>query len=513
MGKKYFCLLMIVSQLLFFSCKKVLIEPVSSITDANYWKTTDEFVAFNNGIYSALRTNVPRLWDLGSSRSDEFDRNGFGGLSVYDVTRAMEGTLNADFPYVTAFGGFYKTINQINLLIEKTISTGILTAKDKNNFLGQAYGMRAFFYFHLLRSYGDIVINKEPTTSFDINQLAKAASKAADVMKFIKEDIDSSASRFGADYSFSAGKKIYWSKAATLILKSEVYLWSAKQMGGGIADATVAKAALTEVQTNIPKLKLLPNFKDVLALDNKDNDEIIFTVRYQLNECIFFTNSPTPVDANWWLRVLSRQACELYYDSIENRKINSATDYVGNEQGTYGMSVKNATFWRFSNQDSRKQASLKGAYKLVDGKYQLYGVYVSKYPYQVIAGQRYLLSDFTIYRYADLLLMLAEAKSMLGEDPDNEINQVRQRAYGANFEMAIQGYPNQPGDDDINEVLLNERLFEFVAEGKRWYDLRRFGKEYVFKYTTTKKEYQLLWPIDKTALTNNRDLVQNPGYQ
>ena len=107
--------------------------------------------------------------------------------------------------------------------------------------------------------------------------------------------------------------------------------------------------------------------------------------------------------------------------------------------------------------------------------------------------------------------MLAEAKSMLGEDPANEINQIRQRAYGANFEMAIQGYPNQPGDDDINEVLLNERLFEFVAEGKRWYDLRRFGKEYVFKYTTTKQEYQLLWPIDKTALTNNRDLVQNPG--
>jgi len=108
--------------------------------------------------------------------------------------------------------------------------------------------------------------------------------------------------------------------------------------------------------------------------------------------------------------------------------------------------------------------------------------------------------------------MLAEAKSILGEDPANEINLVRQRAYAANYQEAIHGYPNQPIDANINEALLKERLFEFICEGRRWYDLRRFGKEYVFKYTSASQDFQLLWPIDKTTLTNNRSLVQNPGY-
>jgi hypothetical protein len=77
---------------------------------------------------------------------------------------------------------------------------------------------------------------------------------------------------------------------------------------------------------------------------------------------------------------------------------------------------------------------------------------------------------------------------------------------------AIHGYPNKPGDSDINETLLKERLFEFICEGKRWYDLIRFGNSFVFKYTTAKQDYQLLWPIDKATLTKNKLLVQTPGY-
>ena len=53
-----------------------------------------------------------------------------------------------------------------------------------------------------------------------------------------------------------------------------------------------------------------------------------------------------------------------------------------------------------------------------------------------------------------------------------------------------------------------------MFEGKRWYDLRRFGNEYVFEYTTADASYpqRLLWPIDKNTLTNNPALEQTPGY-
>ena len=112
-------------------------------------------------------------------------------------------------------------------------------------------------------------------------------------------------------------------------------------------------------------------------------------------------------------------------------------------------------------------------------------------------------------------LRQAEAKSLTGGDPTAEINLIRARAYKANYDVATMGYPNMAGDKDgINEVLLRERYKEFMFEGKRWYDLRRFGDEYVFEYTTADDSYpqRLLWPIDKNTLTNNPALEQTPGY-
>lgn len=69
-------------------------------------------------------------------------------------------------------------------------------------------------------------------------------------------------------------------------------------------------------------------------------------------------------------------------------------------------------------------------------------------------------------------------------------------------------------DGDAQEAILRERLFEFVFEGKRWYDLRRMGDEYVYEHTTvlSPESYKLLWPIDRNTLTNNRALKQNRGY-
>ncbi|MBD0285765.1 MAG: RagB/SusD family nutrient uptake outer membrane protein, partial [Flavisolibacter sp.] len=79
---------------------------------------------------------------------------------------------------------------------------------------------------------------------------------------------------------------------------------------------------------------------------------------------------------------------------------------------------------------------------------------------------------------------------------------------------AVHAFPNQPIDANPKEAILQERFFEFIFEGKRWYDLRRMGDEFVYKYTTIQpnESYKLLWPVDRNTLTNNRALEQNPGY-
>nr|WP_129730916.1 SusD family outer membrane lipoprotein NanU [Parabacteroides goldsteinii] len=488
-------------------CTSLDVTPVSSITDDSYWKTPDHFDAFMNGLHTRFREGSFNYFLLGEARSDVFGDQPFGGEASQGMERLPYNTLNEENPVISNYGRFYENINQLNLMIYKILHTDNLTEAAGNYYLGQAYGMRAYYYFHLLRSWGDAIITTEPTEQLDLTNLAKAASPADDVMKFIKNDIDESVKCFGSDYTIK-GRKAFWSKAATLMLKGEVYLWSAKQMGGGTGDANIAKAALTDIRQNVPDLGLMENYKDVFAYSQKGNKEIIFAMRSELKEFDMWNGS---FGGN-----LLPYAATLatYYDASTGEKFDISKE---NLSGLMRLGIKKTNLARFDDKDSRKRGSLNGAYnKLEDGSLDLIGAYCYKYQGTQDAGStRSNVDDYPIYRYADLLLLLAEAKVMLGENPADEINQIRRRAYGENYDEATIGFPNQAIDKDVNEALLEERFKEFLIEGKRWYDLRRFGSEYVFKYTLAESgnEKKLLWPIDKSTLTNNTALKQTPGYE
>ncbi|MBF9252701.1 SusD family outer membrane lipoprotein NanU [Pontibacter sp. 172403-2] len=492
--------------MLISSCSDDLeLAPVSSISDANFWQTPDQFDAFVTGVHSRFRGHNGTFQVLGELRADIFGMEpgasaSFTGEAPQGLERMWLQAIDPENPGVGSFGGFYSNIAQLNILISKLNTTDVVSPANKDYYLGIAYGMRAFYYFQMLRTWGGVVIQTEPVSSVDISDLAKPASSEEEVMSLIKADIDSSAANFGSDYTFQNNKG-FWSQAATQMLKANVYLWTSYR-GGGTADALVAKEALTDIQANVPALRLLPSFTDVFAVSNKGNDEIIFASRYQLNEATMgFVNSYVPQTG----LIIN------FYDSLENRPFTVAQDNWG---GLLRAPTRIATFRKYYDQDSRKWATIQGAYNKVDGVYEIAGAFVKKYPGEQNAGTRVFTNDYPIYRYSDLLLLLAEAKLILGEDPAAEINAVRERAYGANYSEAAYGYPNQSVDADPKEAILQERLFEFVFEGKRWYDLRRIGDEYVYEHTTLlpSESYKLLWPIDRGSLTRNRALTQNPGY-
>lgn len=489
------------------SCKKQLdLKPISSISDATYWQTPDQFDAFVSGVHSRFRSHVSSIQALGEMRSDIFgtepgNAGTFSGEATQGVERMWQQTLTLDAPGVSNFGGFYSNIVQLNLLISKLNATTVVTPANKSYYLGIAYGMRAFYYFQLTRAWGDVVIQTDPVVSFDIANLSKPASPAADVMALIKSDIEASLSAFGTNYSFRNSKS-YWSKAASLMLKSEVFLWTAHRTGGA-ADATTALNALIDIQTNVAGLSLLPSFANVFAATNKGNAEIIFSVRNVLNE------SNLPFAGTFYPQTA---LLANFHDSLNARQFSVATDNWG---GLLRAPIPSTTFRKFDNRDSRKWFSIQGAYNRPSpGVYVLAGCFVKKYEGEQNAGVRVYTNDYPIYRYADLLLLIAEAKVLLSQNPATEINLVRARGYAGNYVAATLGFPNQPIDADVKNAILQERLYEFVFEGKRWLDLRRFGDSYVFANTTVlpSEAYKVLWPIDRTSLTNNRALTQTPGY-
>ena len=490
------------------SCTKQLdLAPVSSLSDASYWKTPDQVDAFVSGIAQAFRSGTTSFELLGELRADVFGTDPssssvFTGEATQGVENLWNNSLDFNNPGVSNFGGFYFNINQINLLISKLNTLDIVTGENKNYYLGMAYGMRAFYYFQMYKSWGSVILQTEPTTAIDVANLAKPASGEDSVLALIKSDIDLSVNSFGNNYTFR-NQKGYWSKSATLMLKAHVYLWTSYR-GGGAADATVALNALNDIQTNVPSLQLLPNYSDVFSSANKGNAEIIFSIHNQLNESSLpFAGTFEPQTG----------LIANFYDSAQNRQFNVTDDNWG---GLLRAPVKIASFRRFDDKDSRKWASVTAAYNLVGSDYQIAGAFVSKYKGEQNAGSRVYTNDYPIYRYADLLLLKAEAEVILGQDPANEINMVRARAYGSNYDASVQGYPNQSVDVDPKEAILQERFLEFIFEGKRWYDLRRMDAsgKYVFEYTTipSSEAYKLLWPIDRNTLTNNPALKQTPGY-
>lgn len=512
-----------VSILICNGCSYLDMEPVSSVTNANYWKSADHFKAFNTGLHSLLRKHSFNLFLLGEARSDIFGDSPFSGEATQGMERFPYNTLNAEYTGVENFADFYETINQLNLMIEQVTKTTVLETGTQMYYLGEAYGLRAFLYFQLLRTWGASVIVTEPTdgSTIDLSNLKKAASTEFEVMALIKKDIDNSLEAFGTVYGFELGRE-YWSKAATLMLKGEVYLWSGNQMDGGEDDYREAKNALIEIQENVD-VALESQFADIFAYDNKGNSEIIFTIRNAQNEYTLWDNK--------YAANLLPQRINLnsYYDE-------SGVSYIDlpeiNMYGTIRLQAKKGHYFQsFRQNDTRKSATLKAVYqKEVDGTFTYINVFPYKFQGVNLEGsnQRSMLDDYPIYRYADCLLLLAEAKALLGEDPTGLINEVRERAYGSTYfnehynEVA---YPNDKGsfyddnpfmgsDEDVFEAILKERLREFMFEGKRWYDLRRFGNNYVFKYTLADSSdpRKLLWPINETALTNNSLLEQTPGY-
>ncbi|MGZ3757824.1 MAG: SusD family outer membrane lipoprotein NanU [Mucilaginibacter sp.] len=487
------------------SCRKDLsLAPVSSITDGNFFQNAGQFDAFMTAIYSNFRGSTSTFQTLGEMRADEFGTDPgsgstFTGEATQGVERLWTQNLNLDNPGVSNYGGFYANINQINLMISKLNSTTVVAPATKNAYLGMCYGMRAFYYFQIYRTWGSAIIQTDPVTGSTINiaTLAKAASPAADVMTLIKADIDLSTSSFGTNYAFT-NAKTFWSKSATLMLKAEVYLFTSSH-GGGTADAATAQAALTDIQTNVPALQLLASYPSVFT--TKGNTEMIFAIHY-LN---------TEASMTWISGTYEPQTGLIanFFDSLQNRQFNVTTDNWG---GLLRAPIKISTYRQFSSLDSRRLASIQAAYTKTAGVYKIAGCFVDKYQGTQVSGVRSYDNDWPVYRYADLLLLLAEAKVDQGASPATEINLIRARAYGANYNAATMGYPNQAIDANPKEAILQERFFEFIFEGKRWYDLRRMGDSYVFAHTTATAAYQLLWPVDRNSLTNNALLVQTPGY-
>ncbi|GAA4750392.1 RagB/SusD family nutrient uptake outer membrane protein [Flavisolibacter ginsenosidimutans] len=488
------------------SCKKQLedVVPQDSIskqlalTDANATQT------LYIGVYARFRAFNSTFFNLGEMRSDIWTDGLF--TESADPTSQQLYTQNIsalNVPYAN-WAGFYNLIYNINNVID-VLPKSPVTDPDKSRWLAEMYGLRAYVYYTMLKTWGGVPLTTEPVVT--INNAAetyKARSAEADVMKQIKSDIDKSLQLFNGNNAFPSGNRVYWNRVATLTLKGDVYIWSGTNTGGGAADYTTAKAALQEVKNlEGATLKLDANYADIFDPAKKaNNPEIIFALSYESGQATQGAFSIFTVNGV--------QASSYSLAPAATPTVNTVYPYV-NGANRVGMNQAMITRLTSGPADQRIANSLKVMYSAAS-PFPVRGVLLTKWIGTVSGTSQVYNNDYPVYRYADVLLLLAEAKAKLGEDPTAEIMQIRQRAYGA----AAPAFTNGSITDNMNAIL-EEYLREFIGEGKRWWALRRAGDSYVYaaikpSYLSPTSTAKLLLPISTSMINNDPLLAQTPGY-
>lgn len=511
--------LSIVAAIALASCNALDLSPIDHYGSGNFWNTTAQVEGYMTGMHNQLRGSYTMFYTLGEARGGTL-RSGTSSLNTsLDMSDPIKNNqFTKDKTGVSNWNGIYGKLMQVNHFIQQ-LENGchFLHQKEKEQYLGQAYGLRAFYYSYLYRTFGGVPIVttvKVLEGKISAEKLYTERSSATDVLQLIKSDIAKSEEYFGDSDAHTPNR---WNKHTTLLLKAEMYLWAAKVSineyeATGKADLIIAKEALQQVEG---KYELLQDFSTVFS--QKNNKEIIFSLTFKDNEA-----------TNWASQF-------VYSDNVfvgqrydkEGNILDDVLDLRGN--GLLRHEYKSSLWDIYDEKDSRRDKTFFAHYDK-EGKNQglvlLKGIGIIN-----SNGNRVYETDIVVYRYTDVLLMLAEIENGLGGDVSPYINKVRERAYGANF---TDEYKYKNGTFEENELaILAERDKEFVWEGKRWFDVVRLrdanneslvfdaragfanepGAEVHAILNSSTERHKLLWPVNVGTLNDDPLLKQTPGYE
>jgi starch-binding outer membrane protein, SusD/RagB family len=471
---------------IFLSCTDILnVEPVSLIGADSFWNTEEDARAGVNGMYVLHRNEIAYnlLW-WGEARGETLS---FGLQAPEGRERYFENNLTP----VNAgpiWRGLYWVVHQTNLAIKYLPDIEFSNENEKNRLLAEAYAMRAHLYYIMVRTWGDIPLVLEPTEGVDPDEIYRARTSTDEVFAQIKSDIDQALSLFpSADIT----DRSVWSAPSVNALKADVYLWTGKRKGGGNSDFQTALDAAQAVQQ--ANVDLLDNYEEIFDFNNKKNAEILLAAHYGRDES----------GANYGSEIYIRG------DQIPGAADDETRERVGEGGGLNRVSPSPLMRSQFSEDDLRRDATFIEIYTYdEDGTADLFAVVSNKFRGMVEDGSRHFLDDLILYRYADVLLLIAEAKNALGQDPTPELNMVRNRA-------GLGDYTGPMDQESLDSAILQERMFELAHEGKRWWDLVRFGKAFDLVPSLqdrTRDDCLLLWPVSTNTITLNSQIEQNPCY-
>jgi tetratricopeptide (TPR) repeat protein len=493
-AKKYISLLTIALTLA--ACKKDFLNkaPLDSVNTANFYKTATDAIAAINAAYQPLQR--PKLFNFRMWTSDIFAGNSeVGGAN--DGTDGIETIQEANFVTKTDNAGvldLYRGpapgILQCNIVLQKVPAIN-MDPVLKARILGEAKFLRGLYYFILVRYFGDVPLILTPQEPGSTDLFPKRTPKDQVYNQIIQDFTDamgqlpSASSYTGADIGRA-------SKGAAAGMLAKVYLTLGQYQ----------KAADLCQQVSTMGYALNADYSDNFNPLKKNTVESLFEVQYSGATTYGFFDD------------LNQAAWPSTFTGPRNQ-----TNFVA---GAYGWDLPTQEFVNsYESGDNRKDKTVlyPGCPKFngqdYNSSYSITGFNLRKFlvPTTVSASYNTNPEDFPVLRYADVLLMWAEALNELGQTSAAEapLNLVRNRAGLPNITSGL-------SKDDFRTVVLHERRMELAFEGQRWFDLVRINNgQYAIDFfksigKTNFSAKFLLLPIPQQEIDANHNLTQNPGY-
>jgi hypothetical protein len=465
---------------LYTGCNSLLdVEPVSSITSSNYWKSEGDVTGYLTGTYDSYRETINSTYYM-EDRGDAFEAGLEAGLSTPWTQNLTEGGApNWNEPY--------KVVHNCNLILKYGKDVTFSTEANKNRAIAETHFLRASTYFFLIRIWGKVPIILEPTENDNVPMPARAP--LADVMSLILSDLDAALSLFPEEGFKSKGRA---SKPATYALKADVLLWKAKVLGGGNADLEGALDAANKASVGT---SLEETFGRIHSTDNRKGKEVIFAIHYHRDE-----------KAGQYGSQLKPR--DIFVQDAVNK--NSIPFSRKNSRSSYSPSVKLENTFLKNAGDVRLNESI---IKAIAPDGSVTGKFDNKMKGTNYANDdRYFDNDIVVYRHAEMILFKAEALAALNRMGEAvvELNKVRARA-------GIGDYTGAQDKISVEKEILEERFREFYLELKRWPDLFRFhagGSIDVYQEVPNLvgKQTPLYFPIPRPQIDLNPNLEQTEGY-
>ena len=371
-------------------------------------------------------------------------------------------------------------ITKCTFVMSKIEGVKDISEESKNQFIAEIKALRAHLAQLLYGYYGPvpIIVDAETATNPNAKPIARPTSEW--MVSQIEKDYTEAATVLPDKFSGSDFGR--FTKAVCKMGLLKLYM-KEKRWTEAI---TVGK------QIEGMGYSLVSDYKSIFTIDNEQNEEILFAVPCR--------NDAWP-NTNAWL------AHVLPGDYI------SPTGKQNVAWGGYKVPWK--TYNKFDSVDKRLEVLL-GDYPIAGGltKRDVLGAIPIKYGEDPDASGWQQGVDLIVWRYADVLLLLAEAINETSgptAEAMNYVNTVRNRA-------GVPVYSYTDFDkNSFRDMVLDERLFELYCEGVRRDDLIRHGK-YIQRaiddgFPLFAKDTKILYPLPRRAINESEGLVkQNPGY-